>query len=80
VEDEDVVYFLIGDTSYTEQLLLEEQVDGVSPDEAVARQTIQKILRLAEECPLVYLPSHDPESLRRLENMETIRQFETAVW
>lgn len=79
VEDEDVLYFLAGDTSYTQQLLLEEQVDGVSPDEAAARQTIQKILRLAEERPVVYLPSHDPESLRRLRRIETIRRFEAVV-
>jgi glyoxylase-like metal-dependent hydrolase (beta-lactamase superfamily II) len=58
--------FLAGDTSYTEALLKQGVVDGVSPDEAVSRETNQRILALAREQPLVYLPSHDPESADRL--------------
>jgi N-acyl homoserine lactone hydrolase len=59
-------FFLAGDTSYTQQLLLEGKVDGVSPDEQVSRSTMGKIVALAKERPLVYLPSHDPESEARL--------------
>ena len=57
---------LAGDTSYTEQLLLDGKVDGVSPDLQVTRRTNERILALAGERPLVYLPSHDPESAARL--------------
>jgi hypothetical protein len=42
------------------------KVDGVSPNEAVSRGTLARIMRLAKERPLVYLPSHDPESEARL--------------
>jgi N-acyl homoserine lactone hydrolase len=38
----------------------------VSPDPTVTRQTQARILALAQERPLVYLPSHDPESATRL--------------
>jgi N-acyl homoserine lactone hydrolase len=58
---------LAGDTSYTQKLLIEDKVDGVSPDEEVSRRTLGKIRELARERPIVYLPSHDPESAARLE-------------
>ena len=62
----DVSFFLAGDTSYNQELLLAGKVDGVSPDPQVAHATHAKILALAAERPLVYLPSHDPDSVRRL--------------
>jgi glyoxylase-like metal-dependent hydrolase (beta-lactamase superfamily II) len=61
-----VSYFLAGDTSYDQGLLLDGKVDGVSPDEAVSRGTLTRIMALAKERPLVYLPSHDPDSEARL--------------
>ena len=64
--------FIAGDTSYTEELLTQGVVDGVSPDEGVARQTNQRILALAREQPLVYLPSHDPQSADRLARLATL--------
>lgn len=64
----DFDYFLAGDTSYTQQLLLDRKVDGVSPDEEVSLNTIQKIIEYGENRPTIYLPTHDPESGKRLEN------------
>ena len=61
-----VSYFLAGDASYTQRQLLKGRVDGVSPSAAVARRTMGMILRYAAEYPMVYLPSHDPESAARL--------------
>ncbi len=58
---------LAGDTSYTQDLLLAGKVDGVSPNEELARQTLRNIRELARQQPLVYLPSHDTESELRLE-------------
>jgi glyoxylase-like metal-dependent hydrolase (beta-lactamase superfamily II) len=63
---------LAGDTSYTQGLLLEGKVDGVSPDEEVSRATLGRIRDLGDERPLVYLPSHDPESEARLERGITL--------
>jgi N-acyl homoserine lactone hydrolase len=66
-------YFLAGDTSYNQKLLLAGKVDGVSPDKEVSRQTMQKIVALAKERPLVYLPSHDPEGTERLRDRKTLQ-------
>jgi glyoxylase-like metal-dependent hydrolase (beta-lactamase superfamily II) len=66
VRDGDHAIFLAGDTSYTEQLLIERAPDGVGPSEAQERDTHARILRFAQETPTVYLPTHDPESARRL--------------
>jgi len=59
-------FFLAGDTSYNQHLLLAGKVDGVSPSEAISLQTMSRIVALAKEQQLVYLPSHDPESEQRL--------------
>jgi glyoxylase-like metal-dependent hydrolase (beta-lactamase superfamily II) len=58
--------FLAGDTSYNEGLLVRGAVDGVSPDMQVTRRTNERILAFARQQSLVYLPSHDPDSARRL--------------
>jgi glyoxylase-like metal-dependent hydrolase (beta-lactamase superfamily II) len=63
---------LAGDTSYNQDLLIAGKVDGVSPDPAVSRRTIARILGLAQERPLVYLPSHDPEGARRLAELSVL--------
>jgi glyoxylase-like metal-dependent hydrolase (beta-lactamase superfamily II) len=68
----DPAVLLAGDTSYNQRLLLDGQVDGVSPDPNVTRQTLSRILALARERPLVYLPSHDPESAGRLANRSVL--------
>jgi glyoxylase-like metal-dependent hydrolase (beta-lactamase superfamily II) len=68
--------FIAGDTSYTEDLLKQGVVDGVSPDEAVSRETNERILALAREQPLVYLPSHDPESADRLARLAALSPLE----
>jgi len=73
VVDGNISHFLAGDTSYTQQFLVEKKVDGVSPSVALSMRTIQTILRYAQDSPTVYLPAHDPESAKRLETVETIK-------
>lgn len=68
VESDEARYFLAGDASYTEQLLLDRVSDGVGTSKSVTLETQNKILELAAERPLVYLPSHDPDSPDRLRN------------
>ncbi len=68
VADGDVHYFLAGDTTYAQQALLSEQVDGVSGSESVAIQTMQTIRQYARSQPMIYLPTHDPVSGHRLAN------------
>lgn len=72
VEDDETSYFLAGDTSYSEQLMLAQEVDGVSQNVQIARQTLQRTLAYAQATPTVYLPSHDPESANRLANCDTV--------
>ncbi|HUK22920.1 MAG TPA: N-acyl homoserine lactonase family protein [Gemmatimonadales bacterium] len=66
VHDGDTTFFLAGDTSYDERLMLSGKVDGVSGSEEIARATLAAIRQLAQDRPTVYLPTHDPQSLRRL--------------
>lgn len=66
VQDGNHAVFFAGDTSYTEQLLLERAPDGVGPDEALELDTHRRILQLARSVPTVYLPAHDPDSAQRL--------------
>jgi glyoxylase-like metal-dependent hydrolase (beta-lactamase superfamily II) len=55
-----------GDTSYSQANLIERRVDGVSPSVAISLQTLDTILRYAQDRPTVYLPAHDPDSGLRL--------------
>jgi N-acyl homoserine lactone hydrolase len=66
VQDDDTVFFLAGDTSYNEELMLSGRVDGVSADERVSIATLDAIRQLAQSRPTVYLPTHDPNSGARL--------------
>jgi N-acyl homoserine lactone hydrolase len=66
VDDGDHTVLLAGDSSYTQDLMLRGAVDGVSPDDAVARLTLDRIRALAATRPTVYLVAHDHESGARL--------------
>lgn len=66
LEDGDQLVVFAGDATYSQQLLLEQAVDGVAPDEQVARQTLARLLELVRERPTVYLPTHDSDAERRL--------------
>jgi N-acyl homoserine lactone hydrolase len=72
VKMEDVHYFLAGDTSYSERNLLDKVADGVSPDLNQAIDTMQNILNFASQHPTLYLPTHDPNSEKRLKNKTTL--------
>jgi len=73
VDEGDQTVFLAGDSSYTQELMLRGVVDGVSPDEAVAKETHRRIRALAAERPTVYLVAHDPDAAVRLAERQTIQ-------
>ena len=77
VQDGSTSTFLAGDTSYTQQLLLDGVVDGVSESDDAAKQTIGHIQTYLTSVPTIYLPSHDPESVTRLENGTVVPMTET---
>jgi N-acyl homoserine lactone hydrolase len=66
VDDGDVAVLLAGDTSYTEALMMQGKVDGVTSDVATSRATLSTIGRFARQRPTIYLPTHDPFSAERL--------------
>lgn len=79
VEDGDLSYFLAGDTSYSEQLMRDQVVDGVTFDQQAARQTLARILAYTQDRPTVYLPSHDPDAGERLARRQPVPATPTAV-
>ena len=72
VEDQKTTFFLAGDTSYDERLMLAGRLDGVSADDDVASATLSAIRYLASDRPTVYLPTHDPESAERLSHCRLV--------
>ena len=71
-EEDDVVVFLAGDSSYTEELMVRGVIDGVSPNDSEAKRTLDRIRSFASVRPVVYLPSHDPGSVERLRMRRTV--------
>jgi N-acyl homoserine lactone hydrolase len=66
VDCSDAAIFLAGDATYSEAQLLGRWADGVSPRPRVQLQTLDRIKHFVSSRPTVYLPSHDPESAKRL--------------
>ena len=60
-------YFLAGDTSYTQTKLLKREADAVTSTPERMREAQRLVLDFAKQEPLVYLPSHDPHSVERLQ-------------
>lgn len=72
VKIDGISYFLAGDTSYSQELLLARHPDGVSPSVKDAVQTMDKILSYAQSEPTIYLPCHDPLSRDRFINKQLL--------
>jgi len=72
VRDDDVTFFLAGDATYDEELLLAGVVDGVSYSVATSLATLRAIREFAGMEPTVLLPAHDPMAARRLANREPV--------
>lgn len=72
LEEGDRAILFAGDTSYTQDQLLADTLDGVAPDPAAEHDSHQRILRLAAQRPLIYLPTHDPDSAQRLKDRTPI--------
>jgi N-acyl homoserine lactone hydrolase len=66
VRDRERRFLLAGDVAYTEALFREGALDGVTVDERVARRTLDRAAAVARTAPTVVLPTHDPDSPRRL--------------
>jgi N-acyl homoserine lactone hydrolase len=72
VRDGEEQIMLAGDASYLETTMQRGAVDGVSPDETVAKATLADIRTLCAARPTIYLPTHDPQSGERLERRRPV--------
>jgi N-acyl homoserine lactone hydrolase len=68
VDQGDHHVLLCGDAGYDLAQIVDRHPDGVAPDPVVALATIDAILAHARQHPTIVLPSHDPESVARLES------------
>jgi glyoxylase-like metal-dependent hydrolase (beta-lactamase superfamily II) len=73
VDDGEFVIALAGDASYTEANMIMRVLDGVSSDEAQASASLGAMRALAARRPTIYLPTHDPESARRLARRQVVK-------
>lgn len=72
LEEEGASIIFAGDTSYTEDYLIRMVADGVGTDIQAEIETHRRILAYAAKHPTVYLPSHDPDSAKRLAGRITL--------
>jgi N-acyl homoserine lactone hydrolase len=72
VDDEGRHVMLAGDATDTLEQLYARRADAVAPDTKVHVATLETILAHCAQHPTVYLPSHDPESVARLEAGTTL--------
>jgi len=73
-QDDGLTYFLAGDTSYNQALMIAGKPDGVNVGKDVSLSTLASIRVLSKSRPTIYLPTHDPESATRLANRQIIPQ------
>ena len=69
VDTGDAFAIIAGDASYTQQLMLDGVVDGIAPSPREYRATLARLRAMVAERSATYLPTHEPESLRRVEEL-----------
>jgi N-acyl homoserine lactone hydrolase len=74
-----MLYFLAGDTTYSEELLVKNIPDGVSPRVSKTLDTMSKIRDLGRTEPTIYLPTHDEKSEDRLIKQKVLISDETSA-
>jgi N-acyl homoserine lactone hydrolase len=66
VVDGDPPLLIAGDATYRLDLLMDGRIDGVAPDDAAARDSVLRLRSFVQATGAVCLPTHDPDSARRL--------------
>ena len=72
VEEAELSWLFAGDASYSEQLLLEDALDGVGQDAPAMRNTHRRIIAYTVQRPTVYLPTHEWDARQRLEKRQSL--------
>jgi glyoxylase-like metal-dependent hydrolase (beta-lactamase superfamily II) len=65
-------YLFAGDVAFSERQLLAQEIQGICQDVRQSRRSLTRIRDLVQQSPTVFLPSHDPESLLRLKQGQTV--------
>lgn len=65
-----------GDVTFTQNQLLRNGVGAIHQDFKAARDTMGKIRSYAAQHEMVYLPTHDPQSLDRLLNLTPLPVYD----
>ncbi len=68
VKQFDHFVLLAGDASFTQDQVIKNKIGGINVDWKESKITYQKIKQYCADKKVIYMPSHDPESLERLEN------------
>jgi len=63
---------LAADATDTLEQLHARRPDAITPDPDVQVQTIDRILAHATDHPTIYLPTHDPDAVARLDTGTTL--------
>jgi N-acyl homoserine lactone hydrolase len=79
VDEGDHTVFLAGDSSYTQELMLQGKVDGVGADEEAERLTHERIRAFGAEIRTVYLVAHDLDTGTRLAERRLLHHVEKKV-
>lgn len=66
---EQVDILFAGDVAFSQQQLIKQQVAGICTDKKAVKTTYQTIQDYAKKRPLVFLPSHDLDSGKRLQGL-----------
>jgi N-acyl homoserine lactone hydrolase len=72
IDDDGRHVLLGGDATDTLEQLHARRPDAITPDPDLQVQTIDRILAHATEHPTIYLPTHDPDAVARLEAGTTL--------
>ncbi len=72
VDDDGRHVLLAGDATDTLEQLHARRPDAITSDPDVQVQTIDRILAHARDHPTIYLPTHDPDAVARLDAGTTL--------
>ena len=79
LEGGDQTLFFAGDVTYDERQLLEGEVSGINVGVDATKASMAATRAYLAATPSVYLPSHDPQSLQRLQRLQTTEIKESHV-
>ncbi len=69
---DDSCIFFGADVCYSQQQLIDGKYSGANASHKLAKNTYEKVTAFAKNNKVVYIPSHEADAARRLNEMETI--------